>query len=67
LSMLFLNISHGQTPRLGQDKKGTRGLEKLQVTIQDIAKTLKEIKKSSINTADQGCVKAKGRQGTHAS
>lgn len=41
--------------------------EKLQATIQDIAKTQKEIKMSSINTVDQGCVKAKGRQGTHVS
>src|SRR3989338_4767622 len=32
-----------------------------------IAKTLKETKKSSINTVDRDCVKAKGRQGTHAS
>ncbi|GJQ44339.1 MAG: hypothetical protein JETCAE04_00930 [Candidatus Jettenia caeni] len=41
--------------------------EKLPATIQDIAKTLQETKKSSINTVDQDCVKAKGRQGTHAS
>jgi len=41
--------------------------EKLKATIQDIAKTLKETGKSSVNTTDQECVKAKGRQGTHAS
>ena len=37
--------------------------EKLKATIQDIAKTLKETGKSSINTTDQECVKTKGRQG----
>ena len=41
--------------------------EKLKATVQDIAKTLKETGKSSINTTDQECVQAKGRQGTHAS
>jgi len=41
--------------------------EKLKAAIQDIAKSLKETGKSSINTTDQECVKAKGRQGTHAS
>ena len=48
-------------------KKELMDQEKLQATIQDIAQTLKETKKSSINTTDQECVKAKGRQGTHAS
>ena len=48
-------------------KKELMNQEKLQATIQDIAKTLKETKKSSINTVDRDCVKAKGRQGTHAS
>ena len=48
-------------------KKELMDQEKLKATIRDIAKTLKETKKSSINTIDQDCVKAKGRQGTHAS
>ena len=48
-------------------KKELMDREKLKATIQDIAKTLKETRKSSINTVDPDCVKAKGRQGTHAS
>lgn len=48
-------------------KKELMDQEKLQATIQYIAKTLKETKEPSINTVDQDCVKAKGRQGTHAS
>lgn len=39
--------------------------EKSKATIRDIAKSLKETGKSSINTTDQECVKAKGRQGGH--
>lgn len=41
--------------------------ERMDKQEQDIAKSLKETGKSSINTTDQECVKAKGRQGTHAS
>lgn len=37
--------------------------EKLKATIQDIAKTLKETGKFSINTTDQECVKAKDVRG----
>lgn len=48
-------------------KKELMDQERLQATIQDIANALKETKKSSINTVDEDCVKAKGRQGTHAS
>jgi transposase len=48
-------------------KKELMDQEKLQATIQEVAKTLKETGKSSINTVDEDCVKAKGRQGTHAS
>lgn len=48
-------------------KKELVGQEKLKAKVEEVVKVLKETKKSSINSVDQECVKAKGRQGTHAS
>jgi len=51
---------------LVQIKEGIRDQEAFKKKIEDIAKNLQDSQKGSINTTDEDCVKAKGRQGTHA-
>lgn len=62
-----IDLEEEEKESLVKIKKELLEQEKLQATIQEVAKTLKETGKSSINTVDEDCVKAKGRQGTHAS
>ncbi|MGR3309892.1 MAG: IS1182 family transposase [Candidatus Brocadiales bacterium] len=43
------------------------GQKEIESKIKEIADTLKSSEKTSVNATDPDCVKAKGRQGTHAS
>lgn len=54
------------SPSLLKIKKELSAKEALRTKIQEIAKVVKESGKTSYNTTDHDCVKAKSRQGTHA-
>lgn len=47
-------------------KEELKGKEKLKAKIEVVMEEIRNEGKTSINTTDRGCVKVKGRQGTHA-